>query len=158
MGGNYEFCILTHKRQCPRTQQRPLNAFKTMSETNLLRHFNFILELCEYILDYVEGHEGQVIPVPKIWDLSDPKELIGVNLMDIREKVFSSMMCKRLFKIINLHGVKYQFGYSPGVGCQYGLFILKTTLHTRHIHNLTTFVALIELVKAFNTVDHVIMI
>ena len=63
-------------------------------------------------------------------------------------------MWKRLFKIINSHGVKYQFGSSPGVGCQDGLFTLKTALQERYNHNLTTFVAFVDLVKAFNTVDH----
>ena len=63
-------------------------------------------------------------------------------------------MWKRLFKIINSHGVKYQFGSSPGFGCQDGLFTLKTALHARHNHNLPTFVAFVDLVKAFDTVDH----
>ena len=78
--------------------------------------------------------------------------------MDIGEKFFRSMMCKRLFKIINLHGLKYQFGSSPGFGCQDVLFTLKTTLHARHNHNLPTFFAFVDLAKAFNTVDHVMMI
>ena len=129
-----------------------------MSETNLLHHFNFILKFWEDILNYVEWHEGQVIPIPKSGDLSDPNKWIGVNLMDIGAKVFSSMMCKRLFKIINLHGVKYQFGYSPGVGYQDCLFTLKNALHARHNHNLPTFFAFVDLVKAFGTVDHGIMI
>ena len=68
------------------------------------------------------------------------------------------MVCKRLFKIINLHGVKYQFGSSPGVGCQEGLFTLKTALHARHNHNLHTFVSFVDLFKAFDTVDHGIII
>ena len=74
--------------------------------------------------------------------------------MDIGAKVFSSMMCKRLFKIINSHGVKYQFGSSPGVGCQDGLFTLKTALHARHNRDLPTFLEFVDLVKAFDTVDH----
>ena len=52
----------------------------------------------------MEWHEGQVVPVPKIGDLSDPNEWRGVNLMDIGAKVFISMMCKRLFKEIKAHG------------------------------------------------------
>ena len=68
------------------------------------------------------------------------------------------MMCKRLFKIINLHGVKYQFGSSPGLGFQDGLFKLKTALHAQHNHNLPTFIAFVELFKAFDTVDHGMMI
>ena len=93
-----------------------------------------------------------------MWDLSNPNKWRGVNLMDIGAKFFSSMMCKRLFKIINLHGVKYQFGSSPGVGCQYVLFKLKTAHHARHNHNLPTFVAFVDLVKVFDTVDNGIMI
>ena len=81
-----------------------------------------------------------------------------MNLMDIGAKVFSSIMCKILFKINNLHGVKYQFGYSPGVGCQDGLFALMTALHVQHNHNLPTFVAFVDLVKALNTVYHGMMI
>ena len=53
--------------------------------------------------------------------------------------------------------MKYQFGSSPGVGCQDGTFTIKTLLHTRHNHNLPTYVAFVDLVKAFDTVDHILM-
>ena len=140
--------------KAPGLNKVPPNAFKAMNEANLRHHFNFIVEFWENRLDFEEWHEGQVVPVPKSGDLSDPNKWIGVNLMDIGAKVFSSMMCKRLFHIINLHGVKYQFGSSPGVGCKDGLFTLKTALHARHNHNLPTYVAFVDLVKAFGTVDH----
>ena len=68
------------------------------------------------------------------------------------------MMCKILLKIINLHGVKYQFGSSPGVGFQDGLFTLKTSLYAQHNHNLAIFFAFVDLFKAFDTVDHGMMI
>ena len=67
------------------------------------------------------------------------------------------MMCKRLLKIMNLHGVKYHFGSSLGVGFQDGLFTLKTVLYARHNHNLPTYVAFVDMVKAFDIVDHIIM-
>ena len=58
------------------------------------------------------------------------------------------------------HGVKYQFISSPGVGCQDGTFTIKMLLHTRHNHDLTTYVAFVDLVKAFDTdtVDHTLML
>ena len=77
--------------------------------------------------------------------------------MDIGSKIFSSLLFKRLFSIIKKHGVKYQFGSSPGVGCQDGTFTIKTLLHTRQNHNLPTYVAFVDLVKAFDTVDHTLM-
>ena len=78
--------------------------------------------------------------------------------MDIGSKVFSSLICKRIFKIIKKHGVKYQFGSSPGVGCQDGTFKIKTILHTRHNHNLPSYVSFVDLVKAFDTVNQVMML
>ena len=78
--------------------------------------------------------------------------------MDIGSKTFSSILCTRLFKIIEPHGVRYQFGSTPGVGCQDGIFTIKTMLHLRHNHNLPTWVMFADLVKAFDTSNHVLMI
>ena len=74
--------------------------------------------------------------------------------MDIGANMFSSLICKRLFKIINKYGVKYQFGSSPGVGCQDGTFTIKTLLHTQHNHNLPSYDAFVDLIKAFDTTNH----
>ena len=63
-------------------------------------------------------------------------------------------MCKRLFCIIKKHGCTTQFGSSPEVGCPDGRFVIKTALQTRHKHNLPTYVAFVDLVKAFDTVSH----
>ena len=54
--------------------------------------------------------------------------------------------------------MKYQFGYSPGVGCQDETFTIKTLLHTRHNHDFPNYVAFVDLVKAFDTVDHTLML
>ena len=82
----------------------PPNAFKAMTQENLIHFFELIIEFWEDRLDFTEWHEGKVVPVPKSGDLSDTKKWRGVNLMDIGAKLFSSMMCKRLFKIIKLYG------------------------------------------------------
>ena len=120
---------------------------------NLKVHFKFILDFWYDNLDFEEWHEGQVVPVPKSGDLSDPNKWIGVNLVYIGSKIFSSLMCKRLFSIIKNYGVKYQFGSSPGVGCQDGTFTIKTLLHTRHNQDLPNYFAFVDLVKAVDTVS-----
>ena len=74
--------------------------------------------------------------------------------MDIGAKVFSSLICKRLFKMIKKHGVKYQFRSSPGFGCQDGPFMIKTILHTVQNHNLPSCAAFVDLVKTFDTLNH----
>ena len=91
-------------------------------------------------------------------DLSDPNKWRGVTLMDIGSKVFSSILCARLFQVIKKHGVKYKFGSTPGVGCQDGTFTIKTLLHLHHNHNLPTWVAFSDLVKAFDTSNHQLMV
>ena len=78
--------------------------------------------------------------------------------MDIGAKVFRSIICKRLFKIIKEYGVRYQFGSSPGVGCQDGMFTIKSLLHMWHNHNLPSYVAFVDLVKALDTVNHKMML
>ena len=98
------------------------------------------------------------MPVPKSGDLSNPNKWRGVTLMDIRSKVFSSILCARLFKVIKKHGVKYQFGSTPGVGCPDGTFTIKTLLHLRHNHNLPTWVAFANLIKALDTPNHQLMV
>ena len=103
----------------------PPNAFKSMSEENLRHHFNFITEFWEDKVDFEEWHEGQVVPVPKSGDISDSNEWTGVNLIDVGSKLFSSLICKRLFK---KNGVEYQFRSPPGVGCQDGTFRIKQYL------------------------------
>ena len=77
--------------------------------------------------------------------------------MDIGSKVFSIILCARLFKVIKKHGVKYQFGSTPGVGCQDGKFTIKTLLHLSHNHNLPAWVSFNDLVKAFDTSNHQLM-
>ena len=77
--------------------------------------------------------------------------------MDMRSKIFSSILCTRLFKIIDKHGVKYQFGSTPGVGCQDGSFTIKTMLNLRRNHNLQTWVIFAYIVKAFDTSNHSLM-
>ena len=111
-----------------------------MTPENLLHLFDFITKFCEDRLDFTEWHEGQVVPVPKSGDLYNPNKRRGVNLMAIGDKVFSSIMCKRLFKIIKQHKCPTQFGSPPGVGSQDGCFVIKMALHAWHKHNLPAYV------------------
>ena len=107
--------------------------------------------------DFTEWYEGQVVPVPKSGDFSEPNKWRGVTFMDMGSKIFSSILCTRLFKIIDKHGVKYQFGSTPGVGCQNGSFTIKKMLHLQRNHNLPTWLLFADIVKAFDTSNHALM-
>ena len=68
--------------------------------------------------------------------------------------MFSSILCQRLFHIINKHGVKYWFSSIPGVGYEDVTFAIMILLHMNHNHNLPTYVAFVNLVEVFVTVNH----
>ena len=104
--------------------------------------------------DYEGWHTSQCVPVPKSGNLSDPNKWRGVMLMDVCSKIFSSVMNGRAFRLLDLHGTRFQFGGTPTLGCQDGLFTLKTLLNARKNHNLPSFVAFVDLVKAYDTVNH----
>ena len=78
--------------------------------------------------------------------------------MYIGNKIYSSIMCEQLFKIIRKQGVKCQFESTPGVGCQNGTFTIKILLHLRHNQNLPKWVTFAYLVKAFDTPNHTLLI
>ena len=67
-------------------------------------------------------------------------------------------MCEILFKINSKHGLVYKFGPTPGVGCQYGTFTIKTLLYLCHNINIPTWVAFIKLIKDFDTSNHALII
>ena len=142
----------------PGLNEVPLNAFKALSEQNLTLLLDFLNAFWNEETDFDQWHERQVIPVPKNGDLSNPNKWRGVTLMDLESKIFSSILCTQLFHIITEHGVKYQFGSTPGVGCQDVSFKIKTMLHLRQNHKLPTWVMFADLVKAFDTSNHIILI
>ncbi|KAL7549376.1 hypothetical protein ACHAWF_012644 [Thalassiosira exigua] len=78
--------------------------------------------------------------------------------MDVISKVMSRIINGRLFNILDAHGTKFQFGGTPGVGCREGVFTLKTLLHIRRSHGLSTHVVFVDLVKAYDTANHELLI
>ena len=144
--------------KAPGLNKVPPNAFKLLRNANLAHLLTFFNQYWEREANFAEWHEGKLVPVPKSGDLSEPNKWRGVTLMEIGSKVFSSILCARLFQVIKKHGVKYQFGSSSEVGCQDGTFTIKILLHLRRNHNLPTWVAFADLVKAFNTLNHLLMV
>ena len=78
--------------------------------------------------------------------------------MEIGNKIYSIIMCGRLFKIISKHGVKCQFGSTLGVGFRDGTFTIKTIIHLRHTHNLPPWVEFTDLFQSFGNSNHTLII
>ena len=78
--------------------------------------------------------------------------------MDTGNKIYTSIICRVLLKIISKHAVKCKFGSTSGVRCQYVTFTIKTLLNLIHNKNIPTWVEFTYLVKAFDTSNHVLFI
>ena len=75
-------------------------------------------------------------------------------LMDMCSNGFSSIMTARAFKLLDKHGTRFQFGGTPELGCRDGLFTLKALLNVRRNHDLASYVCFVDLVKAYDTANH----
>jgi len=94
----------------------------------------------------------------KSGDLSDPNKWRGIMLMDVGSKIFSSVVNKQAFKLLDKSGTNFQFGATPELGCRDGLFVLKIMLNLQKNHNLSSHVAFVDLVKAYDTANHNILL
>ncbi len=136
----------------------PPEAFKAMSPTNLRHVYNHVNDFFLGDANYEQWHRSQCVPVPKSGDVSDPNKWQGIMLMDVCSKIFSSVMNGRAFKLLNAHGTCFQFGGTPTLGCRDSLFVLKTLLTMRKNHNLPSHVAFVDLVKAYDTANHALLL
>jgi hypothetical protein len=75
-------------------------------------------------------------------------------LMDVGLKIFSSVMNEWAFKLLESSGTRFQFSGTPELSCCDGLFVLKTMLNLQKNHNLLSYVAFVDLVKAYNIANH----
>ncbi len=62
------------------------------------------------------------------------------------------------FTLLDKHRTRFQFGGTPGVGCRDGLFTLKALLNARHNHDLALYVGFVNLLKAYDTANHKLLI
>ena len=108
--------------------------------------------------DYDEWHSAILKCLPKKGDLSNPNNWRGICLKDIIAKIHSSIVNTRLLTLIKAADFENQFGSQPGRGCQDALFCIKTCLELRRQHGLQTFGLFVDLVKAFDTADHELML
>ncbi len=63
-------------------------------------------------------------------------------------------MTVHAFQLLDKHGMHFQFGGTPELSCRDGLFTLKMLLNTQQNHDLALYVGFVDLVKAYNTVNH----
>jgi hypothetical protein len=131
-----------------------LKAYKAMNTETRRQVHEYVAAFFKGDVDYNGWHESQCVPVPKLGNLSNPNKWCGIMLMDVCSKIFSLVVNGRAFRFLELHGTHFQFGGTSTLGCQDGLFTLKTLLNAHKNHNLPSLVAFVDLVKAYDTANH----
>jgi hypothetical protein len=67
-------------------------------------------------------------------------------------------MTARAFSLLDKRSTRYQFGGTPEIGCRDGFFTLKALLNARHNHDLASYIGFVDLVKAYDTANHVLLV
>ena len=78
--------IKSTKDKTPVLNKVPPNTSKSLNNDNLNNLLYFFNRYWLEETDFDEWHKGQIVPLPKSGDLSDPKKWRSVTLMDIVEK------------------------------------------------------------------------
>ena len=146
------------KGKAPGLNGIPPEALKAMDDTSRRIIHKHVSDFFEGKMDHEEWRTSQCVPVPKKGDLSDPNKWRGIMLMDVCSKVFSSIMTARAFQLLDKHGTRFQFGGTPELGCRDGLFTLKALLNARQNHDLASYVGFVDLVKAYDTANHTLLL
>jgi len=146
------------KKNAPGLNGIPPEALKAMDNVSQRTVHCHVYDFFGERVDHKGWHQSQCIPVPKRGNLSDPNKWCGIMLMVMCSKVFSSVMTVQAFSLLDKHGTWFQFGGTPEIGCQDGLFTLKALLNARHNHNLASYVGFVDLVKAYNMANYKLLI
>jgi hypothetical protein len=85
---------------------------------------------------------------------NDPNNWRSICLKELTFKVISSIVASRLLLVLYKNNIDEEFAT---VGCQEAIHILRAVLGLRRLHGKETFVLLVYLVKAFNTINHAIL-
>eukprot|EP00957_Ditylum_brightwellii_P192297 14638794-Ditylum_brightwellii.AAC.1 len=113
-----------------------------------------IVQFWEGSFDFKFWESGTLAPVPKKGDLSNPNKWCLVCLLETINKVLVSIIAWRINPVIQDHNWEPQCGCLNLKGCQDANFLCWTALQLWHEHNLPTYALFVDLVKAFNSVNH----
>eukprot|EP00978_Attheya_sp_CCMP212_P045747 scaffold359180_cov28-Attheya_sp.AAC.1 len=133
----------------------PPNAYKALQGDALDTLMTFLTKhWVEDEVDYESCHRNILCCLPKGGDISDPNRWQGICLSDISCKIQSSIISARLLEHFSEVRIENQFSCIPKKGCIDALFCIKNALYIRKQHDLDTWAIFIDLVKAFDTADH----
>jgi hypothetical protein len=146
-------------RKAPGKSKIPAEPLKALSEDAKETLLEILIECYKGDLDPEEWHTAILRCLHKKKDPSNPaSNWRGICLKDMTARLMSSILNSRLLSIIGVHGTESQYGSQSGRGSTDGTFVLRAAVQTRRQHNLPMWVLFADLVKAFDTVNHELML
>ena len=103
---------------------------------------------------------AKVIPIYKKGSSSDPSNYRPISILSNINKIFEKILHKRLFSYLNKFNIlyKYQFGFRKGHSTTQALIELTDNIKRGIDDKQYTCGIFIDLCKAFDTVDHDILL
>jgi len=106
-----------------------------------------------------EWRSGTLCPIFKQkGETTDPNNWLPVCLLDVTYKILAAIIAYRMSPHIRDYGMEEQRGCLQHKGCPNAVSPLKTAIQLRREHKLESFVVFVDLVKAFDTINHKLMI
>ena len=103
---------------------------------------------------------AKVIPIHKKGDTSNPNNYRPISILSVVNKIFEKILHKRLYSYLNKFNIlyKFQFGFREGHSTTQALTEITDKIRNGMDHKNYTCGIFIDLCKAFDTVDHEILL
>lgn len=104
--------------------------------------------------------KATVIPVPKVASPSVFSELRPISILSVLSKIMEKIMEAQLREHINKHDIlpPTQSGFRPGYSCSTALLCITDDIFQASDEGNLTALALLDFSKAFDTIDHEILV
>ena len=103
---------------------------------------------------------SKVTPVFKDDDDTDPNNYRPISILSIFNRIFEKLMCKRLVNFIEKHNLinNAQYGFRTGFSTNHAILDIISSIQSNMDKKRFSCAVFINLKKAFDTVDHSILL
>ena len=158
MGEVIQAVNATKNGKAPGIDSIPNEIYKNnITHSALLTIFNKCLETGKTPEEWANSI---IIPIHKQGkDKSEPLSYRGISLMATSAKIFTSILNNRIKQYLETNNLlcEEQNGFRKGRSCQDHIFVLNSILRNRIIKKQATFACFIDMAKAFDSVNHVLL-